>query len=569
LHNADIASKFSDYADLLEIKGENRFRIRSYRDAARLLDSLSRDIVDMVDSGADLTELNGVGDAIAEKIETIVETGQLPQLEELKEKLPPGLLDVLQVEGLGPKKTKKLYTQLSVETLEQLESAAKEEQIRQIKGFGPKTEQKILDNIERVRRGNERTRLADMRKRAEPLVAHLDELSEVEKLEIAGSYRRHKETVGDLDILVACEDSAPVMEAFTGYEDVIDIIAEGETKSTVRIRPDIQVDLRVVETDVFGAALHYFTGSKAHNIACRQRAINEGLKVSEYGVFRDDTRIAGETEVDVYDAIDLPYIEPELRENQGEIEAAVKGELPDLIEQSDIRGDLHCHTTASDGLNSIEEMAEKAIELGYDYLSISDHSKSSRVAGGLTEEELLAQTDEIDRVNDEIDELEILKSNEVDILQDGGLDFDESTLAELDIVVCSVHSNFGLSEVEQTERVLTALEHPQLDILGHPTGRLLGKRQPYDIDVEAILDKAAELDKVVELNAQPARLDLNASYCRAAKEKGVKIAISTDAHQRDHLEGIEYGIFQARRGWLEPEDVINTRPLSDLVHLID
>lgn len=565
VHNADIAAAFRRLADLLEIEGENPFRVRAYRNAAATVGGLPRDVAGMIADGADLSELPGIGDDLAAKIAEMVETGSLHLLEEIETRVPPGLSDMARVPGLGPKRVKAIHEALGIDTLEALERAARNGELRRLSGFGAKTERNILDQLARFEGVEKRLRLIDAEHIAEPLVAYIRGIDGVKQAVIAGSYRRQKETVGDLDILVTAKDGAAVIARFVAYDEVGDIVSKGTTRSTVMLKSRFQVDLRVVPEVSYGAALFYFTGSKAHNIELRKRAIRRGWKLNEYGLFEGDDRIAGKTEEEIYEKLALPFIVPQLRENRGEIEAAEKGALPDLVSLQDIRGDLHCHTTASDGKYSIREMAEAAKDRGYAYLGITDHSKSQTVAGGMSEDELAAQIDEIDAQNGELDGIRILKSCEVDILPDGKLDFSDKLLSRLDYTVCSIHGAFNLSREKQTERVLRAMDNPHFTILGHSTGRLINQRPPYDIDLEAVMDAARERGCYLELNAQPSRLDIDDIHCKMARDLGLKVPISTDAHSTDGLEMMRFGIAQAKRGWLEAKDVLNTLPLEGLL----
>lgn len=568
VHNSDVAQILESVADLLEIEGANPFRVRAYRAAARTIASLSRNVADMVEAGEDLTELPGIGPDLSQKIHEIVETGKLAYLEELGERVPLSLRELLEIPGLGPKHVKTLYEELGIASLEELKQAADAGAIRTLRGFGEKTEQSITEELERQRKREKRIRLDIAEQVARPLVRHLEEVEGVAAVVVAGSFRRRLETVGDLDILVTCSDASRVMERFVNYEDVEDVLSQGETRATVWVRSGFRIDLRAIPQGSYGAALHYFTGSKAHNLALRERGLRHDLKINEYGVFRGEERIAGRTEEEVYQAVGLLYIEPELRENRGEVEAAEQHRLPQLITLGDIRGDLQMHTTASDGDHSLEEMSQAAKGRGYEYIAITDHSKSIRVAGGLDEGRLVEQIEAIDRLNEELEGIVILKSCEVDILEDGSLDLPDAVLKELDLRVCAVHSKFKLSRERQTERILRAMDNPYFNVLAHPTGRLIPTREPYEIDLERVMEAAKERGIHLELNASPQRLDLSDIYCRMARELGLKIAISTDAHRVSELEHMRYGIDQARRGWLEPEDVINTRSLDDLKQLL-
>lgn len=570
IHNADIAKIFNKVADLLEIEGANPFRVRAYRNAARTVSALSRSVADMVAQGQSLSELPGIGKDLAGKIKEIIESGKLSQLQELEKQMAPELDELLKISGLGPKKTRALYKELGITNLIELKKAAQGKQIRGLKGFGEKTEKQILNQIQHQQDVEPRIKLAIAEQIAESLQEYLRKVHGLKQITLAGSYRRRQETVGDLDILVTCNKGSAqqIMQQFVDYEDVAKVVSHGKTRSTVVLRSDLQVDLRVVPQVSYGAALHYFTGSKAHNIAIRKMGVRKNLKINEYGVFDEkDQRQAGRTEREVYAQVDLPYIEPELREDRGEIKAARKSQLPQLVTLKDIVGDLHAHTTATDGRSSLEEMIEAARLRGYQYLAISNHSEHLSVAKGLDAKRLAKQIEKIDRLNEEIADFRILKAIEVDILEDGSLDLPDSILQQLDLTVCSVHHRFGLSREKQTERILRAMDNAHFNILGHPTGRLIHEREPYDVDMERLLKAAQERGCFVELNAQPERLDLNDIHCKMAKEMGVKIAISTDAHAVNDLEHMRFGVGQARRGWLEADDVLNTRSWKSLKKL--
>lgn len=563
IHNSDIATIFSRVADLLEIENANPFRVRAYRNAARVISGMGRSIPEMVAEDADLTELSGIGADLSKKIREIVETGSLKQLGDIEKRVPPSLADLLGIPGLGPKRVGTIYRELGVETLDGLREAAEAGRIRALEGFGEKTEEQVLAGIGAAAEGGgKRIKLVAAEEFAEPLVAYLREAPGVKAIAVAGSYRRRKETVGDLDILVTQRRDADIMERFVAYDDVDRVVSRGKTRSTVILRSGLHVDLRAVAAVSYGAALHYFTGSKAHNVAIRQMALKQGLKVNEYGVFREDERIAGQTEEAVYEAVGLPYIPPELRENRGEIEAAGAGDLPELITEADIRGDLHAHTEATDGRHSIEEMARAARDRGYDYLAITEHSKQVSVAGGMNADRLAAHIREIETVNDRIDGITLLKGVEVDILADGSLDLPDGILGELDMVIASIHYRFGLPDDRQTERLLAAMDNPHVSILGHPTGRLIGEREPMGIDMGRVMAKAKDRGVCLELNSFPDRLDLSDIHCKMARETGVTVVISTDAHSTDGLGLMRYGVGQARRGWLTPADVLNTAGLD-------
>jgi len=568
VHNADIAAVFDEIADLLEIQGENPFRIRAYRNAARQMESMGVPAADMVAKGEDLTELPGIGDDLAAKIEELVETGKCKALEKLRAKFPPTITTLLKLPGLGPKRVKTLYDKLEIKTLDQLKAAASAGKIRELEGFGEKTEATVLEALEQHAERASRFKLAVAAQYAEPLAAYLKQSRNVKQVEIAGSYRRCKETVGDLDLLATTKGASDVMDRFVKYDEVKDVLAHGETRATVRLKCGLQVDLRVVPAESFGAALQYFTGSKAHNIEIRRLGQNRKLKINEYGVFKGGKSIAGDTEESVYRAVGLPWIAPELRENRGEIEAARKDKLPTLIEYSDLRGDLHVHTKATDGHHTLREMAEAAKARGLEYLAITEHSRRLTVAHGLDPHRLRKQMEEIDRLNEKLSGITILKGIEVDILEDGSLDLPDDVLAELDLVVGAVHSKFNLPRAKQTSRILHAMERPYFSILAHPSGRLLDAREPYDVDMLKIARGAKARGCFLELNAHPERLDLLDVNCQMAKDEGVLIAISSDAHRLQDFDNLKYGVGQARRGWLERKDVLNTRGLSELRRLL-
>jgi DNA polymerase (family 10) len=562
IHNAEIARNLEEIADLLAVQGANRFRIRAYRTAAQSINTLPHDVASMVTEGADLTDLPGIGKDIAGKIQELVETGSLAQLEELRQDTSPDLANLLTISGLGAKRVQTLHETLGISSLKELQQAAREGRVREVPGFGAKTERSLLEAIERQQNqngGEQRYKLSEADQLVSPLLDFLRAGGHIEALDVAGSYRRRQETIGDLDVLVISDAGGEVLSRFVQYENVGKVVSQGDTRATVVLRSGLQVDLRVVAPESYGAALLYFTGSKAHNIALRNRALARDLKISEYGVFRGDEYIAGATEAEVYATLDLPYVVPELRENRGEIDAATQGDLPDLVCLEDMRGNLHTHSTASDGKANLEQLAQSAQERGLEYLAITDHSQRLTVANGLTPERLERQIEEIDGLNEKLDGVTLLKGIEVDILEDGTLDLPDELLEQLDIVVCSIHSKLNLSGEQQTERVLRAIEHPACNIIAHPTGRLINRRPPYMLDMERVLNAMAEVGCHIELNAQPDRLDVNDIHARMARERGVKVAISTDAHRVAELDYLRFGVDQARRGWLEAADVLNTR----------
>ena len=568
IHNADIAGIFNEIADLLDIEQANPFRIRAYRNAARMVSELGREVRTLLANGADLTTLPGIGDDLAGKMREIVETGSCRMLDALQTELPPAIAELLHVPGLGPKRVRTLWHDLDIQTPEQAARAARDGRIRALPGFGEKTEANILQAIEAHLSQTRRIKLATAAQYASTLVDALNRASGVKRVEVAGSYRRMSETVGDLDILVSAASDSDVMARFVAYDEVSDVLAQGPMRASVVLKSRLQVDLRVVAESAWGAALCYFTGSKAHNIALRRIARDNGLKLNEYGVFHGSERLAGDSEASVYAALGLPWIAPELREDRGEIAAARAGRLPELVQLSDLRGDLHAHTRASDGNYTLEDMALAARARGLSYLAITEHSQRLAMAHGLDAERLEVQCDEIDRINQRLKGIVLLKGIEVDILESGGLDLPDAALARLDIVIGAVHSRFDLPRAHQTERILRAMDNPYFTLLAHPTGRLIEKRAPYDVDMPRIIRHARQRGCYLELNAHPERLDLLDTHCRIAREEGVLVAINSDAHSREDFANLRFGVGQARRGWLSAADVLNTRPLPELRQLL-
>ncbi len=568
IHNADIAAAFEEIADRLEIQGANPFRIRAYRNAARILGELPQEVRTLLEKGGELPKLPGIGTDLAAKIQEIVATGHCSLLDRLRREMPPSVTELLQIPGLGPKRVKTLYHDLDVQSVEQLYRAARDGRIRALPGFGGKTELNILQAVEAHVSKTHRFKLAVAAQYADALCATLKAIPGVRQVTVAGSFRRMRETVGDLDILVTADAGTSVIPHFTRYDEVKEVLSAGTTRASVILNSGLQVDLRVVAPESYGAALHYFTGSKAHNIAIRRFAQERGLKINEYGVFRGTERIAGGDEASVYRSVGLPYIPPELRENNGEIEAARAGRLPHLVELADLKGDLHAHTKATDGHDTLRDMALAAKALGLEYLAITEHSRHLTVAHGLGPDELARQCDEIDRLNGELSGITLLKGIEVDILDDGSLDLPDEVLGRLDLVVGAVHSQFNLSRARQTERILRAMDHPHFTLLAHPSGRLIEERAPYDVDMLRIIRHARQRGCFLELNAHPERLDLLDSHCRMAKEEGVLVSINSDAHSTFDFAHLRYGVGQARRGWLEKGDVLNTRSLEALRPLI-
>jgi DNA polymerase (family 10) len=568
VHNADIGVIFEEIADLLEIRGENPFRVRAYRNAARSVGELGRDLKTFVDEGQDLPKLPGIGADLAAKIREICKTGTCKLLEQLHREMPPAITELLRIPGLGPKRVKLLHDKLKIRTVENLKRAAGAGRIREIAGFGAKTEAGILRALDERGTTPERCKLAVAAQYAEALEAYLAKIPGVQKVTVSGSFRRMRETVGDLDILVAARAGSPVMERFTRYDEVKNVLAHGETRSSVTLKSGLQVDLRLVPLESYGAALHYFTGSKAHNIAVRRLAQVRGLKINEYGVFRRKSRVAGETEESVFAAVGLPWIPPELREDRGEIEAARAKRLPRLVELGDLKGDLHAHTKATDGHNTLGEMAAAAKAAGLTYLAITEHSRRLTVARGLDPKRLLEQLDEIDRLNGELTGIALLKGIEVDILEDGSLDLPDSVLSRLDLVIGAVHSAFRRPRRKQTERILRALDNRYFTLLAHPSTRLIGEREPIDVDMLRVVRAAKKRGCYLELDAQPDRLDLSDIDCQMARDEGVLVAVNSDAHSTFDFAHLRFGIGQARRGWLTVDDVLNTRTLARLRPLL-
>ncbi|MBI3665151.1 MAG: DNA polymerase/3'-5' exonuclease PolX [Acidobacteria bacterium] len=568
MENKEIAALLYQTADLMEIAGEDPFRIRSYRNGAAAVESYPRRIAEIAaDPEGDLTAIPGIGKGLAAVLKDIVARGSFERRDVLLEKYPPTALELLKIQGLGPKSIALLYEHYRVSTIDDLERICREGLLRQLPRMGEKLELKVLRSIELYKRSAGRFLLDYADRMAAELVAYLSQTPGVESVTPAGSLRRGKETIGDVDLLVTGPDPAPALARFVEYPRVGEVLAKGENKASAKIGPEgLQVDVRVLDRSSFGSALQYFTGSKDHNVALRNRAIRMGFKLSEYGLFRaeDDTRIAGTTEEEIYLKLNLKWIPPELRENNGEIEAAAEGRLPALVELTHIRGDLHAHTIATDGRNTIPEMADAARATGYQYLAITDHSKALAMANGLDEKRLVAQIAEIHRFAADFPGLTLLAGCECDIRQDGSMDLDNEALAQLDVVVGSVHSYMNMESAQMTDRLLRALENPHLTILGHPTGRLLLRRDAFPYDVEKVFDAAARCGVHLEINASPERLDLSSNLLRMAKAKGIRFVISTDAHHVQHLENMKYGVLMARRGWLGPEDIINTRDASGL-----
>lgn len=565
MENQRIADIFLEMGNILEIQGENSFRVGAYHRGAQIITNYPHDLKEMMEEDPrKLRQIPQIGEGLAEKIEEILRTGKCKEYQQLLRKIGKKRLELLLVRTVGPKKVRLFFDKLKIDSVAKLKRAAEKGKLRELEGMGEKSEAEILKAIKEFDHHHARKPLYLAKRLAEEYKKYLEECPAAQRVEIAGSLRRRRETIGDLDIL-ASGPGEKIINHFVKYREVKEVIAQGPTKASVLLKSGIQVDLRVVAKKSFGAAWYYFTGSKAHNIKVRNRAKRKGLKINEYGVFRGTKMIAGKTEEEIFKTVNLDFIEPEMRENLGEVEAAAAGRLPKLIQLKDIQGDLHMHTMASDGSSSVEEMAEAARKKGYKYIAVADHSTAARIARGLDEKRILGQFKEIDALNKRLRGFRILKGSEVDILGDGKLDFPDRILKKLDIVIGSVHSRFTLNRQEQTERVIKAMQNPYFKILGHPTGRLLGQRAPYEIDLEAVIKAAKKYRVAIEINANPLRLDLTDVYCRMAKEIGVKIIINTDAHHAAQLEYMEDGIGVAKRGWLSRADVLNTKSVEGLL----
>ena len=568
VQNSEIANIFYEIADLLEIEGANQFRVRAYRDAARTIEGYPRRINEMIEGDEPLDEIPGIGEDLANKIEEIVKTGNLVFYEKLLARTPQSLLKLLDISGLGPKRVQQLYQELDITNLEELRAAIEDGEVAELDGFGPKTVGNISEALESESLQDERTRLDIAEQFVEPLVEYLQQIESVSQVTVAGSYRRRKATVGDLDIIATSKEGATITESFVKYDSVDEVLSQGDTKASIKLRSGLQVDLRVVPNESYGAALLYFTGSKEHNIHLRNIALKEDLKINEYGVFKKDERILGETEEEIYAHFDLDFIEPELRKDTGEIEAAMNKSLPDLINLKDIRGDLQMHTDESDGEHSLAEMAQAAEDLGYEYIAITDHTSYIGVTQGLEKDDVPAYVKKIDEFNENHEGVFVLKGVEVDIHEDGSLDLPDEALKEMDIVLGSIHSHFNLDEKKQTERVLKAMDNPYFNVLAHPTTRRIGSRDPIELDLERVMEAALERRCFIEINASPERLDLWDQYIRLAGDLGLKLVISTDAHRKSSLRNMKYGVYQARRGWAEKSQILNTRSLSELRELL-
>jgi DNA polymerase (family 10) len=603
MNNRDVAAAFDEIADLLEFQNANPFRVRAYRNAARRITDLSEPVANVAaDPERELTEIEGIGTDLAQKIGELLDTGTIGLLEQLRSEIPGGVLAMVRIPGMGPKKAAALHKELGITSLDALRAACEADQVQALKGFGKKTQEKILAGIDVAASAQTRMYWAHADEIVQELLAHMRQLKGIRQIEVAGSYRRGRETIGDIDLLVDADDGDAVMDQLARFEELSTVLGRGETKMSIRLGRGLQIDLRVVPPKSFGAALQYFTGSKDHNIVLRGMAKDRGLLINEYGVFRvkESRRIkpsgsraaaktratqnesdepvykdpdapnyvAGRTEEEVYAAMGLPWFPPEIREARQEFAWAAAGKLPDLIEVTDLVGDLHMHTTASDGKATLRDMAVAAVERGYKYIAITDHSPRVSMANGLDPKRLRKQWKEIDRLNGEFDKFAILKGVECDILEKGGMDLPDDVLAEADWVIASVHYGQQQSREQITERILGALENPYVSIIAHPTGRLIGRREPYAVDLEKVFAAAARHGKLMEINANPARLDLDDIACAAAKRHSIPLVISSDAHSTGGLDVLRYGVLQARRGGLTAEDVANTRPWASIKRMV-
>lgn len=586
--NQELSKIFSEIALYLEMESVP-FKPQAYEKAAMILETLSEDVKDIFKKqGREAIEnIPGVGKSIADKIIEYIESGKIKYYEDYKKKIPVNIGELTAVEGLGPKRVKILWEKLKIKNLEDLEEAVHEHKIKELFGFDEKSERNILQGIKFLKKSTGRFLLGDILPKAKEIEERLKRLKEIERISVGGSVRRRKETIGDVDFLITVKDSGQgraanpvrnkvsnwakkIMDFFVSFPGVVKIWGKGTTKSSVRMTEGFDVDLRVVQKRSYGSALQYFTGSKEHNIVLRRIAIERGLKLSEYGLFKGPKMIAGEKEEDIYKSLGMNYIEPEIRENRGEIEASLEGKLPKIIGYKDILGDLHCHSNWDGGDNSIEEIVQAAIKMGYEYVGIADHTKFLRIEHGLNEKQLVQQREEIEKLNKKFQvpsfKFQVLQGCEANIMNDGSIDIKDEALAKLDFVIAGVHSKFKMQKGEMTKRIITAMENPNVDIISHPTGRILKKRDEYEVDFDAILKMAKETETILEINSYPARLDLNDINIKKAKEAGVKMVINTDSHHIDQMRYIEFGIAQTRRGWAEKEDIINTQPLEKIIN---
>jgi len=565
MNNRDVAEILYEIADILDIKGEIFFKTRAYRMAAQKIEVLDEKIDDLVEKQS-LTDIDGIGSAISKKITELVKTGKLEYFEELKKEVPQGVLDMLQISGLGPRKISALYKELKIKNIKELKSACKKGEIRDLGGFGKITEKNILRGIKMMEKTSGRALLNVAYNDGRKYIEYLESCKKINKLSTAGSLRRKKETIGDLDILASSENPNEVMDFFVDYKDVKRVLLKGSTKTSVILKDDLQVDLRVVSDKSFGSALQYFTGSKEHNVKMRSIAIKKGYKLNEYGLFEKDSEkyVVGKDEKQIYNKLGLGYIEPELRENRGEIKKAQEKKFPKLVSYDEIKGDLHIHSNYSDGIESIENIVKKAQKMGYEYIGIADHSQSLKVARGLSEEKVKKKIEEIKKINKKFPEIHVFCGTECDIKPDGSLDYSKKTLSMFDFVGIGIHTKFKMSRKEATNRVIKGMENEYSTFLAHPTCRIISYREPLDLDMEKIFEKAYETNTFMEINSFPDRLDLNDMHTKMAKDRNVKMVINTDAHNLDQLDFIKYGIATARRGWLEKKDILNTKKLKEI-----
>jgi len=569
MKNQLVANILYQIADLLDLKGENFFKTRAYRMAAQTIEVLEEDIETLIKEER-LLEIPGIGEGLAKKIKEIVETGRLEYFERLKKEIPAGLINLLNIPGLGPKKVSAIYKNLGITNLKELNKAAEEGKLRNLDGFGEITELNIIRGIQLLEKTSGRALLNVAFIDGFNYLNYLKKCKDIEKINVAGSLRRMKETIGDIDILASSNSPDKVMEFFVKYSEVQQILAKGITKSSVLLKDNIQVDLRVVEPKSYGAALQYFTGSKEHNVTLRSFAIKKGYKLNEYGLFKKDTDkfIAGRKEEEIYEKIGFPYIEPELRENRGEFDAAINNTLPKLVNYDEISGDFHIHSLWSDGNDSIENLAIYAKKMRYSFIGITDHSQSLRIANGLSEERVNKKIQEISKLNKKFSNFKILCGTECDIKTDGTLDYNNKILKKFDFVYIGIHSGFKMDKNKMTERIIKGMYNDNVNFLAHPTGRLIGKRDPYEVDIEKIIDAAKETDTLLEINAFPDRLDLDDFHSKLAKEKKIKFVLGTDSHSINHLSIMRFGIATARRGWLEKKDILNTYSLKEIEKML-
>jgi DNA polymerase (family 10) len=564
MENAQIADLFAEIADLLELRGDNPFRIRSYQTAAQSIRSLPERVEDLSAQGHDLSEIQSIGESLAGKIHEILDTGTCKKLEELRKKFPRGLPELIRVPGLGPRKAMRLYEELQIENIKDLKKACENHKVRELKGMGAKTEEKILHGLGLAERSAGRILYQEAAEILKSMAAYLDKQASINRWEVAGSFRRGRETIGDLDILINARDRKKATDAILGYSAIDKVLSRGKERISIQLAGSLQIDFRFFDTPAFGAALVYFTGSKDHNIKIRRIAQDKKWKLNEYGLFKGDRRLAGQTEKDLYERLGLNWVPPELREDRGEVEAAANGRLPALIEPGDVHGDFQCHTTASDGKNSIREMADAAQKYGFDFLAITDHSKRVTMAHGMDDDRARKHADAIREVNNGMKSFWLLAGIEVDILKSGKLDLKESTLESLDWVVASVHYDRNMSKKAMTDRILAAIKSGAVHCLGHPLGRLIGKRDPIEVDMDRIIEACIEHNVRLEINCQPERLDLPDIYCRSARDAGVGFTLGTDSHSVDGFRFMPLGVTVARRGWLRKKDVLNTRTIAEL-----